>query len=164
MDKVVSDLKLIKATIFDSYFDQNNNGDNRAFNKLLVLQNLDEGLKETLVLLHSNYMAELETIKRYNYKALDKILDNNLDAYHAMSEKDKQLSSLFESLEKKQPKLSTSRVIMFITIMICITGFLTVMFYLFASDKEAGKMIMDLVKMFLDKVEPVNINPIPTGQ
>lgn len=159
MDKVVENLKVIKSGIFESYFEQNNNTNNNAFNKLLVLQNMDENLKETLVLLHSNYIAELESIKKYNYKAIDKILDNNLEAYHIISDKDKQLSDLFESLDKKQPRLSLTRVLTFVIFMLCTTGFLVVMFYLFSNDKEAGKMLIEVIKLFLDKIEPVNITP-----
>lgn len=165
MEKIVNDMKDIKESLFESFFDQNNNANNSAFNKLLVLKNLDEDLKETLVLLHSNYIAELETIKKFNYKALDQILSNNLEAYHLIAAKDNQLSQLFEDLEKKQPKLNTTRVITFVIVIASIAGFLGFMWYLFSVDKQAGQMIMDLVKMFLDKVETVDVNPIinPTG-
>lgn len=160
MDKLVNDLKTIRESLSSTFFDQNNNTNNNAFNKLLVLRNMDEDLKETLILLHSNYITELEIIKKFQYKALDQILINNLEAYHIISEKDNQLSQLFEDLENKQPKLSTSRVVMFITAMVCITGFFGAIWYMFSVDKQAGLMLIDVIKAILDKVEPVNLNPI----
>lgn len=160
MEKIVEDIKDIKEGLFQNFFDQNNNANSNAFNKLLVLKNLDEDLKETLVLLHSNYIAELETIKKFNYKALDQIISNNIEAYHIIAEKDRQLGKLFEDMEKKQPKLSTTRVVTFVVFTACIAGFFGFMWYLFSVDKQAGEMVINLIKMILDKFETVNVNPV----
>lgn len=156
MKNMVDDLKAIKEAIFNNYFDNNANANSSgAFNRLLIIHNMDEDLKETLVLLHSNYIAELEMIKRYNYTALDKILTNNIEAYTAINEKDRELENLFEKMESKKPRLSIFRLFMFVVIG---SVFLWFMWYLFASDKEAGKLIIELVKALASVVSPVNVN------
>ncbi len=116
MEKIVDELKEIKQTIFINFFEQSNTNNN-AFNKLIVLQNLDDDLKETLILLHSNYITELEVIKKVNYKALDRLVTNNIEAYHFISDKDEQLAKLLETLNNKKPRLSTPRVVTFILVL-----------------------------------------------
>lgn len=159
MEKIVDELKEIKLTIFNNFFDQSNTN-NAAFNKLILLQNLDDDLKETLILLHSNYVTELEVIKKVNYKALDQLVTNNIEAYHFISEKDDQLSRLVESISTKKPRLSLPRVVTFIGVLFSLACFFGFMWYLFKVDKESGKMVIELIKMLLDKINPVDVNAI----
>lgn len=158
MEKIVDDLKSIKETIFNNFFDQSNNANNSAFNKLIVLQNLDDDLKETLILLHSNYITELEVIKKVNYKALDQLVTNNLEAYRFIFEKDDQLAKLVDSMSKKQPRLSTSRVVTFVLVVFSFSFFFGFMWYLFKTDKESGHMVIELIKLLLDKINPIDVN------
>lgn len=158
MEKIVDDLKSIKETIFNNFFDQNNNVNSTSFNKLIVLQNLDDDLKETLILLHSNYITELEVIKKVNYKALDQLVTNNLEAYHFIVEKDTQLANLVDNLSKKQPKLSTPRVVTFVVVIFSFMVFFGFMWYLFKTDKESGTMVIELIKLLLDKINPIDVN------
>ena len=95
-----SNEELIKSYILNAKLSEN---------FYFLLQNLDDDLKETLILLHSNYVTELEVIKKVNYKALDQLVSNNIEAYHFINEKDDQLSKLVESLNNKKPKLSVPR-------------------------------------------------------
>lgn len=157
MEKIVDELKEIKQTIFINFFEQSNTNNN-AFNKLIVLQNLDDDLKETLILLHSNYITELEVIKKVNYKALDRLVTNNIEAYHFISDKDEQLAKLVETLNNKKPRLSTPRVVTFILVLFSFACFFGFMWYLFKVDKESGQMLIELIKILLDKVKPVDVN------
>ena len=159
MEKIVDELKEIKQTIFNNFFDQSNINNN-AFNKLIVLQNLDDDLKETLILLDSNYITELEVIKKVNYKALDQLVSNNIEAYHFISDKDIQLTRLVESMNNTKPKLSVPRVVTFIMVLFSFACFFGFMWYLFKMDKESGRMVIELIKMMLDKINPVDVNTI----
>lgn len=58
-----------------SFYNMNNNDED--FKKLIELDGLPAELKRILILMHSNYKAELKEQKSFNYRIILRILDAN---------------------------------------------------------------------------------------
>lgn len=65
-------LKELKAELMS--FDNSNNND-QDFKNLLTMKDIDNDLKTSLILLHSNYKAELKELKSYVYKIMYSTVD-----------------------------------------------------------------------------------------
>lgn len=67
------------------------------FIKLVTLKNEDDELKETLILLHTNYKNEIQDLRSNRIKVLNKLIDLNVALIH-------KLEDLVEEGEKSNAK------------------------------------------------------------
>lgn len=142
MDKIIEDLKKINDTL-EAYFLENETNDNEGFNKLANSEFTDPKLKEALILLHSKYTAELEALRKYNFRYINKIINSNIDAYRNTYDKYNELNRLINDINIKKKGFSIPKAYITATALIFILGSL---FYMFTLDKEAGGMLIDLLK------------------
>lgn len=142
MDRIIDDLKKINDTL-EAYFLENEVNDNEGFNKLANSDITDPKLKEALILLHSKYTAELEALKKYNFRYINKIINSNIDAYREVIGKYHELNILVESMTKKKKGFTMPKVYITATAVVFTLGSI---FYMLTIDKEAGGMLIDLIK------------------
>lgn len=142
MDKIIEDLKKINDTL-EAYFLENETNDNEGFNKLANSEFTDPKLKEALILLHSKYTAELEALRKYNFRYINKIINSNIDAYKNTYDKYNELNRLINDINTKKKGFNIPKVYITATALIFTLGSL---FYMFTLDKEAGSMLIDLLK------------------
>lgn len=142
MDKIIEDLKKINDTL-EAYFLENETNDNVGFNKLANSEFTDPKLKEALILLHSKYTAELEALRKYNFRYINKIINSNIDAYKNTYDKYNELNRLINDINAKKKGFNIPKVYITATALIFTLGSL---FYMFTLDKEAGSMLIDLLK------------------
>lgn len=142
MDKIIEDLKKINDTL-EAYFLENETNDNEGFNKLANSEFTDPKLKEALILLHSKYTAELEALRKYNFRYINKIINSNIDAYKNTYDKYNELNRLINDINAKKKGFNIPKVYITATALIFTLGSL---FYMFTLDKEAGSMLIDLLK------------------
>lgn len=142
MDKIIEDLKRINDTL-EAYFLENETNDNEGFNKLANSEFTDPKLKEALILLHSKYTAELEALRKYNFRYINKIINSNIDAYRNTYDKYNELNRLINDINTKKKGFNIPKAYITATSLIFILGSL---FYMFTIDKEAGSMLIDLLK------------------
>lgn len=142
MDTIIEDLKKINDTL-EAYFLENETNDNEGFNKLANSEFTDPKLKEALILLHSKYTAELEALRKYNFRYINKIINSNIDAYKNTYDKYNELNRLINDINTKKKGFNIPKVYITATALIFTLGSL---FYMFTLDKEAGSMLIDLLK------------------
>lgn len=142
MDKIIEDLKKINDTL-EAYFLENETNDNEGFNKLANSEFTDPKLKEALILLHSKYTAELEALRKYNFRYINKIINSNIDAYKNTYDKYNELNRLINDINIKKKGFNIPKAYITATALIFTLGSL---FYMFTLDKEAGSMLIDLLK------------------
>ncbi len=142
MDKIIEDLKRINDTL-EAYFLENETNDNEGFNKLANSEFADPKLKEALILLHSKYTAELEALRKYNFRYINKIINSNIDAYKNTYDKYNELNRLINDINTKKKGFNIPKAYITATALIFTLGSL---FYMFTLDKEAGSMLIDLLK------------------
>lgn len=142
MDMIIEDLKKINDTL-EAYFLENETNDNEGFNKLANSEFVDPKLKEALILLHSKYTAELEALRKYNFRYINKIINSNIDAYKNTYDKYNELNRLINDINTKKKGFNIPKVYITATALIFTLGSL---FYMFTLDKEAGSMLIDLLK------------------
>ena len=142
MDNIIEDLKRINDTL-EAYFLENETNDNEGFNKLANSEFTDPKLKEALILLHSKYTAELEALRKYNFRYINKIINSNIDAYRNTYDKYNELNRLINDINTKKKGFNIPKVYITATALIFTLGSL---FYMFTLDKEAGSMLIDLLK------------------
>lgn len=70
--------KQIKDSLDDIQSQGNNDED---FVKLVSMKGVDDELKETLILLHSNYKAETKEQKNILYRTLYRLIDQNTEVF-----------------------------------------------------------------------------------
>lgn len=56
------------------------------FVKLVTIRNEDEELKETLILLHTNYKNEIQELKSNQIKILNKLIDRDIELIHKLED------------------------------------------------------------------------------
>ncbi len=142
MENIKQDLNKIKDYLYESHLEVTMSKD---FDSLIKLKNVNDELRETLILLHSNYKAEFQAIKNHNFRVLLSIVDTQATAFDKVIKKQEEMSGLLDNIVKSK----TSKTLSFIRIIILLSGgsiFLIVMFFLFNSDKETGKLIIELIK------------------
>ena len=98
MDKVLEDYKSIKNNLDDF---NNQGGSDEDFVKLVSMNGVDDDLKQTLILLHSNYKAENKEQKTSIYKLLYKLIDQNIEVFN-------RINILIKEQEKEQIKNSNT--------------------------------------------------------
>lgn len=74
-DVLKGEFKKLKDEIFD-YKEQD---DNQDFIKLLQIKDVSDDLKETLILLHSNYTTEIRETRNHYCRLFNKIVDRDIE-------------------------------------------------------------------------------------
>lgn len=148
MVEIRNDLNKIKEYLYEAHLEVTMHTD---FDHLVKLKSVNDELRETLILLHSNYKAEFQAIKNHNFRVLLNIVDTQANSFDKVIHKQDELSKILEDMIKAKSgkKISIGKVI---GLLASITTFIVIVFYLFTSDKEAGKMVIDLVKSLIPNI------------
>lgn len=148
MENIKQDLNKIKDYLYESHLEVTMSKD---FDSLIKLKNVNDELRETLILLHSNYKAEFQAIKNHNFRVLLSILDSQATAFDKVIAKQLEMSNILDSVIKSKTSKTIS-VVKILTLLAGIASFIIVIFYLFNSDKETGQMVIDLMKSLVPKI------------
>lgn len=82
MDSITESLNKLKDDIYLLSTD----GVDDDFIKLVKIRNIDSDLHETLILIHSNYKAEMQALKTSQIRSLTKVIDKDIELlYHTKS-------------------------------------------------------------------------------
>lgn len=82
MEKAIENYKTLKRDLEDF---QKQPSTDEDFVKLVSMKGVDDDLKETLILLHSNYKAENKEQKSQLIRLLYRLVDSNLDVFEKLS-------------------------------------------------------------------------------
>lgn len=82
----------------DEIFEHKIQDDNNDFIKLLQLKEISDELKETLILLHSNYSTEIKDAQSHYIKLLIKTIDRNVDLLEHLNSELNRIENLVEKL------------------------------------------------------------------
>lgn len=82
MEKAIENYKTLKRDLEDF---QKQPSTDEDFVKLVSMKGVDDDLKETLILLHSNYKAENKEQKSQLTRLLYRLVDSNLDVFEKLS-------------------------------------------------------------------------------
>lgn len=148
MDSIRTDLNKIKDYLYETHLEITMSKD---FDNLIKLKSVNDELRETLILLHSNYKAEFQAIKNHNFRVLLSIVDTQAIAFDKVITKQAEMSKIIDDVVKTK-KGKTINVVKILTLLAGIASFIVVIFFLFTSDKEAGQMVIDLVKSLIPKI------------
>lgn len=113
-----------------------------GFNKLVMVEGMDPKLREALILLHSKYTAELEAVKKYHFKYISNLINSNKEAYLKMEALKNELNKELEKINSRKIFSIPKVVFVAISIVFVFGSF----FYMFTIDKEAGAMLVDIIK------------------
>ena len=80
MEDIIEELNKINAQL-EEYFLEDESNNQEGFNKLIMVEFQDPKLKEALILMHSKYTAEIETLRKYHFKYLNKLVSINKSAF-----------------------------------------------------------------------------------
>ena len=137
MDDIHEDLKVLREYLYDAHLEDG--GTDINFTSLVTMETQSPELKEIIILLHSNYTGEFQAIKQHNLRVHLKLLDNQDAAFKKVIDK------IMEN-SKTRDKNKFSFTIKVFSALGALGIFLAGMFYLFAGDKEAGKLVIELMK------------------
>ena len=126
MDNIHNNLKKLKDDLFNNTLGSRTE-ENISVTKLLSLKNVDEHLKEALILLTNNYTAELQAIRHHQVKSLMSIIDNDI----AILNKYKEVLAAVDSLKKstEEPVLTFKNVLRTLGVVMGMTLFLTLLYH-----------------------------------
>ena len=77
---MLNDIKDGYRKLKDEVYEFKGQDDNQDFVKLVQLKDIPDELKETLILLHSNYSSEIREVRFYYTKLINKVIDKDLEA------------------------------------------------------------------------------------
>jgi hypothetical protein len=141
MEDIIEELNKINAQL-EEYFLEDESNNQEGFNKLIMVEFQDPKLKEALILMHSKYTAEIETLRKYHFKYLNKIVSINKSAFGNINKIKQELLREME-LGNSKGKLNLPKPFITGVTLVFVLGSL---FYMFTIDKEAGAMIVDIIK------------------
>ena len=141
MKDVIEELNKINAQL-EEYFLEDESNNQEGFNKLIMVEFQDPKLKEALILMHSRYTAEIETLRKYHFKYLNKLVSINKNAFGNINKIKQELLREIE-LGNSKGKLNLPKSFITGITLVFVLGSL---FYMFTIDKEAGAMIVDIIK------------------
>lgn len=118
------------------------NDEHIGFNKLVMVEFTDPKLREALILLHSKYVAEMEGVKKYHYKYLNDIININKNICIRITAIKEELAKEI-LIAKSKREVSVPKVVIMALSLVFVFGSL---FYMFTIDKEAGAMLVDIIK------------------
>lgn len=141
MEDIIEELNKINAQL-EEYFLEDESNNQEGFNKLIMVEFQDPKLKEALILMHSKYIAEIETLRKYHFKYLNKLVSINKSAFGNINKIKQELLREIE-LGNSKGKLNLPKPFITGVTLVFVLGSL---FYMFTIDKEAGAMIVDIIK------------------
>lgn len=141
MEDIIEELNKINAQL-EEYFLEDESNNQEGFNKLIMVEFQDPKLKEALILMHSKYTAEIETLRKYHFKYLNKLVSINKSAIGNINKIKQELLREIE-LGNSKGKLNLPKPFITGVTLVFVLGSL---FYMFTIDKEAGAMIVDIIK------------------
>lgn len=153
MENVIEELNKINAQL-EEYFLEDESNNQEGFNKLIMVEFQDPKLKEALILMHSKYTAEIETLRKYHFKYLNKLVSINKSAFGNINKIKQELLREIE-LGNSKGKLNLPKPFITGVTLVFVLGSL---FYMFTIDKEAGAMIVDIIKHGFSVL--INLNEI----
>lgn len=153
MEDIIEELNKINAQL-EEYFLEDESNNQEGFNKLIMVEFQDPKLKEALILMHSKYTAEIETLRKYHFKYLNKIVSINKSAFGNINKIKQELLREME-LGNSKGKLNLPKPFITGVTLVFVLGSL---FYMFTIDKEAGAMIVDIIKHGFSVL--INLNEI----
>lgn len=90
MERILKDYEQLKQYLEDL---QSSVTDDKDFVKLVQLKGVDEDMKETLILLHSNYKTELKSHQDVVQRTLTKVVDNQINLVSSLQKNDNELKA-----------------------------------------------------------------------
>lgn len=153
MEDIIEELNKINAQL-EEYFLEDESNNQEGFNKLIMVEFQDPKLKEALILMHSKYTAEIETLRKYHFKYLNKLVSINKNAFGNINKVKQELLREIE-LGNSKGKLNLPKPFITGVTLVFVLGSL---FYMFTIDKEAGAMIVDIIKHGFSVL--INLNEI----
>ncbi len=153
MEDIIEELNKINAQL-EEYFLEDESNNQEGFNKLIMVEFQDPKLKEALILMHSKYIAEIETLRKYHFKYLNKLVSINKNAFGNINKVKQELLREIE-LGNSKGKLNLPKSFITGVTLVFVLGSL---FYMFTIDKEAGAMIVDIIKHGFSVL--INLNEI----
>ena len=141
MKDVIEELNKINAQL-EEYFLEDESNNQEGFNKIIMVEFQDPKLKESLTLMHNNYTAKIETLRKYHFKYLNKLVSINKNAFGNINKIKQELLREIE-LGNSKGKLNLPKSFITGITLVFVLGSL---FYMFTIDKEAGAMIVDIIK------------------
>jgi len=126
MDVIDDKLSKLKESIFNTSLESRTE-DNASVNKIMQLDNIDNDLKEALVLLTNNYTAELQAIRHHQVRSLISIIDLDI----ATLNKYKQIIISVDNLKKnvKPPVITFKNIIRTLSVVMTMTLFFTILYH-----------------------------------
>ena len=116
------------------------------FIKLIKLNNIDKELFEVLILIHSNYKAEMQNVKTSQTRVLSKMIDylitnsgNSSNSVKAETGQNLNLTNVFTYINPK--------VIFLITI--GVTGIISLLWVMFIVDPAAAEWVIQAISKFV---------------
>lgn len=153
MEDIIEELNKINAQL-EEYFLEDESNNQEGFNKLIMVEFQDPKLKEALILMHSKYTAEIETLRKYHFKYLNKLVSINKSAFGNINKIKQELLREIE-LGNSKGKLNLPKPFITGVTLVFVLGSL---FYMFTIDKAAGAMIVDIIKHGFSVL--INLNEI----
>lgn len=148
MENISEDYSKIKDYLYEAHMQVTAGSE---FNSLVKLKNVDPELRETLILLHSNYKAEFQAIKNHNFRVLLSVVDTQSAAFNKIVSSQKSTSIAINLLaDEKKSKFKTR--LMILALIALVGTFMVSMLYLITTDKEAGKILIELIKLISSRL------------
>jgi len=148
MEDIHKDYAKIKDYLYEAHMQITMSAD---FHNLVKLKNVDDELRETLILLHSNYKAEFQAIKNHNFRVLLSVVDIQSTAFSKLVNEQVNMNGKLDTLVDDKKSKIKSRLITLA--LVAVVGTFTVLvLYLIIADKEAGKILLELVKSLVSKI------------
>ena len=148
MEDIHKDYAKIQDYLYEAHMQITMSAD---FHNLVKLKNVDDELRETLILLHSNYKAEFQAIKNHNFRVLLSVVDIQSTAFSKLVNEQVNMNGKLDTLVDDKKSKIKSRLITLA--LVAVVGTFTVLvLYLIIADKEAGKILLELVKSLVSKI------------
>lgn len=142
MDKVRQNLQKIK----DEIYDISNDRVDDDFIKLVKIKDINDELYETLILIHSNYKAEMQAVKTNQIRLISKIVDQNLETLVHMQ---KTLTEI-DNLKKTKGGVFNAKNIALV--LLSVASFILFLWFLFSIDGDVTGSVVDTVKAVFGKM------------
>lgn len=131
--------------IRNELLDANIGSDDDDYDRLVKLENIDEALYQTLLMIHQNYRAEFQAMRSGNLRTLSKIIDSHIDTIDFFED-------YKEILQELDSAKSRTRLNIFLNpknVLIVLFGlavFVIVIWKVFSLDSEAAKNVIEFFK------------------
>lgn len=146
MDNLSKEYKDINRALEEYYLESDTTVD-EGFNKLISVKFADPKLQEALILLHSKYVAEMEAIRKYHFKYMNKLVITSLATHQTATERYLELMRLIEEAKKVPKGITVPKIFVTVTALVFLIGSI---FYMFTIDTKAGEMLLELLKAAID--------------